>query len=114
MADVNGLSLSNNNQVKGITITPGTVFKRYVEKAKDFRELEIIESDQGKGFNNLKGYVAPISEGEIIKGVILKENQIFGIISGKEEFNEVEGKVAQKEVDVIPAKEEFNEVEGKS
>ncbi len=109
---VNGLSLSNNNQIKRITITPGTVFKRYLEKTEDFRELNIVESKQGEGFNKFNGCLAAISQGEMIKGVILKENQIFGIISGKREFRDEENKVDEE--NTIPIKGEFTEGKNKS
>ena len=51
---INGLILSDG-EIKKITVTPGTTFKRYIGKTKDFRELNIVESEQGEGFDGLKG-----------------------------------------------------------
>ena len=101
---VNGMSISQKDLK--ITLTPGTVFKRYVGETEVVSELNIVESEQGEGFDGLKGCLAAIEKGEIIKGVILKENQIFGIISGKEEIKEVEDKVVE-EVDIVNTKEEL-------
>jgi hypothetical protein len=83
---VNGIILSNKNQVKRITVTPGTVFERYADKTQDYRELDIVESKNGEGFQGLKGCLAAIENGEVIKAIILKGNKIFGIISGQHEF----------------------------
>jgi hypothetical protein len=84
---INGLVLSNKDQVKRITVTPGTVFERYPGKTQDYRELDIVESENGKGFQGLKGCLAAIENGEVIKAIILKENKIFGIISGQKEYS---------------------------
>jgi photosystem II stability/assembly factor-like uncharacterized protein len=84
---INGLTISEN-EVKMITVTPGTIFKRYVGKTKDYYELNITESEQGVGFNGLDVCLAALQNGEVIKGVILKENKILGIISGVNEFTE--------------------------
>jgi hypothetical protein len=100
---INGLILSGAKIMK-ISVSPGTNFKRYLGKIKDFHELNIVESEQGEGFDGLKGCLAAIDNGEIIEGIVLKENEIFGIISGKEEFKEEKNKVDQ--VDFIGPKEE--------
>ena len=84
---VNGLVLKQN-EVKTITITPGTVYERYIGETKNHHELDIIESEDGAGFDGLKGCLAALQEGDLIKGIILKENEIFGIISGKQEFKQ--------------------------
>ena len=103
---INGLILSGEEITK-ISVTPGTTYKRYIGKTKDFSELNIVESEQGEGFDGLKGCLAAIDNGEMMKGVILKQNEIIGIISGKGEFKEEENKV--EEVDIIPTKGEFKE-----
>ena len=51
---INGLVLSGN-EIKTITITPGSVFKRYAGKTKEYREANIVESEKGEGFKKLKG-----------------------------------------------------------
>ena len=51
---INGLVLSGN-EIKTITITPGSVFKRYAGKTKEDREANIVESEKGEGFSELKG-----------------------------------------------------------
>jgi hypothetical protein len=107
---INGLVLSDI-EIKRITVTPGTVFKRYIGKTKDYQELNIVESEEGEGFNKLKGCLAAVQNDEIIKGVIQKENKIQGIISGKQEFKEVENKV--EGIGIIPGKQEFKEGENK-
>lgn len=86
---VNGLILSGS-KIKMISVTPGSTFKRYIGKTKDFSELNIVESEQGQGFDELKGCRTAVESGEIIKGIILKENEIIGIIAGKTEFKEEE------------------------
>jgi hypothetical protein len=108
---INGLILSGAEMEK-ISITPGTTFKRYIGNTKDYRELNIVESEQGEGFDGLKGGLAAIENGEIIKGVILKENQIVGIISGKGEFKEEEeeeNKVIEQDLGITSGKGEFKE-----
>lgn len=82
---INGLTLSGH-EVKALTLTPGTVFERYVGKTKKSNELYITESEKGEGFTGLLGCMAALKNGEIIKGIILKENEIIGVISGKEQF----------------------------
>jgi hypothetical protein len=109
---INGLILSGT-EIKTITVTPGTTFKRYIGKTKDFRELHIVESKQGEGFDGLKGRHTALENDEIFKGVILKENEIIGIISGKEAFKEEENKVVE-DLGIISTKEkEFSEVKNK-
>ena len=109
---INGIFLSGA-EIKKLSVTTGTIFKRFIGKTKDFRELNIVESEQGVGFNELKGCLTVIENGEIIKGIILKENQMIGIISGKEEFNEVEDEVVKEGMAVSFSKRKFNEVENK-
>ena len=106
---INGLILSGA-EIKKISITPGTTSKRFIRRTKDYRELDIVENEQdGEGFNELKGNLAALDKGEIIKGVIQKENQLIGIITGQEEFREEENKVFE-DGDIISEKEEFMEV----
>jgi dienelactone hydrolase len=86
---INGLVLSHDSkEIRMITVSPGTISKRYKNKAIESNELSIIESEQGEGFDELKGCLAALQNGEIIKGIILKQNEVAGIISGKEEFKE--------------------------
>jgi dienelactone hydrolase len=86
---VNGLILlSNSKKIRTITVSPGTIPKRYKNKTKEQDELNIIESEHGEGFDELKGCLAALQNGEIIKGIILRQNEIAGIISGKKEFKE--------------------------
>lgn len=82
---INGLILKQN-EVKRITVTEGTTYKRYPGKSRSLPKLNIVESSNGAGFNGLEGCLAAIQEGQKIKGIVLKENEIFGIICGKEEF----------------------------
>jgi hypothetical protein len=82
---VNGLELSQRN-IKSITITPGTNFLRYPGNSVNEIRLNINTSQKGQGFNGLKGPLAAIQNGEIIKALILKDDEIFGIISGKQQF----------------------------
>jgi hypothetical protein len=96
---ITGLKLSGN-EVERITVTPGTIFKRYIGKTKkDYPELNIVEAEKGDGFEGLEGCLAAVQKGEIIKGIILKQNQnqIVGIISGKEEFKEEEQEEEEEE-----------------
>jgi hypothetical protein len=86
---INGLILAGNS-VKMITVTPGTVYERYTGKTKEYTDLDIIESENGEGFNGLSGCIAALQNNEIIKGIILKEKGIVGILSGKAEFKEME------------------------
>lgn len=83
---VNGIALSKEDQVKRITVTPGTAFERYPGKTENYMEFDIQESDNGEGFKELEGCIAAIEKGEVIKAIILKGNKIFGIISGQQEF----------------------------
>jgi hypothetical protein len=87
---INGLVLSGD-EIKTISVTPGTTYKRYVGRTRDYRELHIVESAEGEGFGRLKGALAALENGEIIKGIILEENRMVGIISGEEEFTEEAG-----------------------
>ena len=103
---INGLILSGR-KIKKISVTPGSTFKRYLGKTIDYSELSIVESEQGEGFDGLKGCLAAIHNGEIIKGVILKENELFGIISGKREFKEQENKSVEEEVKIITTEGDF-------
>ena len=82
---INGLELSQLN-IKSITVTPETKVLRYPGNTINQFQLNISESQNSQGFNGLKGPLAAIENGEIIKAVILKEGEIFGIISGKEQF----------------------------
>jgi hypothetical protein len=115
---INGLLLAGA-EIRKITVTPGTTFKRYIGNTKDYRELTIVESEQGEGFDGLKGAPAAVKNEEIIKGVILKENQIIGIISGKGEFKEEEveeeeeNKVVQEDLGIISGKGDFKEAKSK-
>lgn len=86
---INGLILAGS-AVKMITISPGTVYERYLGKTKEYTDLDIVESEKGEGFDGLKGCIAALQNNEIIKGIVLKEKETVGIISGKEEFKEVE------------------------
>jgi pimeloyl-ACP methyl ester carboxylesterase len=82
---INGLIL-DGTAVKMVTVTPGTVFKRYTGKTKQYSELNVIESEKGEGFNGLEGCAAALQNEGVIKGIILKEGEIMGILSGKKEF----------------------------
>jgi dienelactone hydrolase len=91
---VNGLVLSGNSrEIMMVTVSPGTISTRYINKTKEHNELNIIESEQGEGFDELEGCLAALQNGEIIKGVILKQNEIAGIISGREEFKEEKAEI---------------------
>lgn len=59
-----------------------------MDKTKEHDDLNIIECEKGEGFDELKGCLAALQNGEIIKGIILKQNEVVGVISGKEEFKE--------------------------
>jgi hypothetical protein len=91
---VNGLVLSGL-EIKLMTVTPETTFKRFIRRSDDYEELDVIESDKGEGFDQLIGCLAALNNGEIIKGIIQKENKIVGIISGKEKFKQPEKKSKQ-------------------
>jgi hypothetical protein len=82
---INGLILEAV-EVKKITVTPGSISKRYLGETKNYNKLNVIEDQQGVGFNGLNGCLDSLQRGEIIKGIFLKENEIIGIITGKEEF----------------------------
>jgi hypothetical protein len=86
---INGLILAGS-AVKLITVSPGTVYERYLGKTKEYTDLDIVESEKGEGFNGLKGCIAALQNNEIIKGIIQKEKETVGILSGKYEFKEVE------------------------
>ena len=92
---INGLLLSGK-EVKEITVTPGSTIRRYIAETKDFSALNIVESEKEAGFEELKGCLAALENGEIIKGIILKGNEIIGIISGPEEFKDPEKQREQK------------------
>lgn len=111
---VNGLVLSGN-EVKTITVTPHTVFKRYTGRTEEYPELNIVESEKGEGFNELKGCLAALENDEVIKAVILNKNKTIGIISGKQEFKEAEKDVdRRKRVDgVNPVDEGQHQVNSK-
>jgi hypothetical protein len=79
------LVLSGPN-VKLATVEPGTVFKRYIGKTDSYEDINIVESQKGEGFDQLEGCLAAIDNEEIIKGVILEQNNLIGIISGREKF----------------------------
>ncbi len=85
---INGLVLTGN-KVKRITVSPGTIYRRYTGNTINNSKLNIIESEQGEGFSELQGCLAVIQDGGIVKGIMLKENEVIGIISGKQEFTEV-------------------------
>ena len=76
---VNGLELSQLN-IKSITVTPGTNSLRYPGNTINRVQLNISESQNGQGFNGLRSAFAAIENGEIIKAIILKEDEIFGTI----------------------------------
>jgi hypothetical protein len=84
---INGLALDQNN-IKKVTVTEGTTYKRFPGESKNPIKVNILESSNGVGFQGLDGCLAAIQDGEIIKGIILRDNKIFGIISGKQEFRE--------------------------
>jgi len=106
---INGLILSGT-EIKKISVTPGTTFKRFLRRSEDYCELNIVENEQGgEGFNDLKGGLATLSKGEIIKGVILKENQLIGIITGQEEFKDEENKEFE-DGNITPDEAEFTHV----
>jgi hypothetical protein len=67
-------------------VTPGSISKRYLGETKNYNKLNVIEDQQGVGFSGLNGCLDSLQRGEIIKGIFLKENEIIGIITGKEEF----------------------------
>ena len=79
--------LSTEEHVKKITVSPGTVFERYPGKVQAYPNLDIVEFKNGEGFEGLKGCLAAIENGEIIKAIVLKGTKIFAIISGQEEFS---------------------------
>jgi hypothetical protein len=85
---INGLILEAN-EVKKITVTPGSISKRYLGETINHIKLNVIEDQQGVGFNGLNGCLDSLQRGEIIKGIFLKENEIMGIITGKEEFKRI-------------------------
>ena len=85
---INGLVLTEN-KVKTITVTPGSIYRRYTGNTMDNLKLNIVESEQGEGFNGLEGCLAVVREGGIIKGIMLKDNEVIGIISGKQEFTDI-------------------------
>ena len=85
---INGLVLIGN-KVKSITVTPGSIYRRYTGNTIDNLKLNVVETEQGEGFNGLEGCLAVVREGNIVKGIMLKDNEIIGIIFGKQEFTEV-------------------------
>jgi photosystem II stability/assembly factor-like uncharacterized protein len=93
---INGLVLSGS-QVKEITVTPGSLFRRYVAGHKDFPALNIVESEKGAGFKGLKGCQAALDNGEVITGVIMKAGEIIAILSGTEEFKDPESRRKPKD-----------------
>jgi len=80
---VNGLVISDA-EVKMITVTPGTDFRRYTGISEEYHDLNIVESEKGEGFDKLEGCIAALKNDGVIKGVVLKENKIIGILSGKD------------------------------
>ena len=96
---INGINLSDL-EIKKITVTPGTTFERYIGKTNDVHDLRIVESEQGEGFEGLKGTLAGIDKGQIIKGLVLKDNRLIGIISGNDEFRQKRKKVTERDLTI--------------
>ena len=113
---INGL-ITSQGEIKTVTVTLGSLIKCYIGNSEDYVELNIIESDEGEGFNDLKGCMAALENQEIIKGIILKEKKLFGTISGKKEFKEVkeeknkknEGEKKEKQTTVKKSEADFKQ-----
>lgn len=94
---VNGL-VRSGDQVKSITVTPGSSYRFY---AVDKQALpEITESKDGAGFQDDPPAEFALKNGEVITGVIFKGGQLVGYLMNKEEF-----KPEQEPVVVKPGKE---------
>ena len=85
---INGIVLSRR-KVKKVTVSPGTIFKRYRGETQEYHKIDIKESKRGMGFKGMKGVIAAIQKGEVVKALIIKENELFGIISGQQEFSDM-------------------------
>ncbi len=83
---INGLVVTKEKKIEKIIVSPGTVFRIYGNNPQNYSKLQIVESEKRQGFRGLKGFHAALKNNEIIKSIIIKENKIYGFISGKQEF----------------------------
>jgi hypothetical protein len=82
---INGLVISRG-QLKTITVTPGTTYRRYLGALKDYPGLNIVESEKGIGFKGIPGALAALNNCQVIKGLILEDKRVTGLITGQNEF----------------------------
>jgi hypothetical protein len=84
---INGV-VAPRGRVRAITVTIGTRWQRFLGKAEptDYKPLTVVESKRGRGFGDLHGFRAAVEKGEVIKGLILQEGNLWGLLSGQREF----------------------------
>lgn len=106
----NGIIMSGL-EIKKISVTKGTRLERYVGNTQNIQDIRIVESEQGEGFVGLEDLLRQIKKSEIIKGIILKENQLIGIICGKTRFQKKASKLIKK--NSTSSKRNYGKIENK-
>ncbi|HEX7333930.1 MAG TPA: sialidase family protein [Pyrinomonadaceae bacterium] len=96
---VNGL-VRSGDQVKSITVTPGSFYKFYAVEKQALPE--ITESQQGAGFQDDPAAEFALKNGEVITGVIFKGGVAVGYLTNKVEFKPDEEPIAPKPGKEVP------------
>lgn len=84
---LNGVSLKDG-EIKGLGLTKGSQFTRYVGKDGKYPEFLIYETDQGSGFAGIPAAEEALKNGEFISAVILKDGQPYAILSALKPFSD--------------------------